>query len=85
MRIHAKELRSREFERLPLFFTDTELQILLRVTEDKDLRDLINFAVNTGLRQSDLINLEWNQINFRNQSFILDNRNSQTKSRKVHT
>ena len=72
-------------ERLPLFFTDTELQTLLRVTEDKDLRDLINFAVNTGLQQSDLINLEWSQINFRNQTLILDNRNSQTKSRKVHT
>ncbi len=72
-------------ERLPLFFTDTELQVLLRITEDKDLRDLINFAVNTGLRQSDLINLEWSQINFRNQTLILDNRNSQTKSRKVHT
>jgi integrase len=49
------------------------------------LRNLINFAVNTGLRQSDLINLEWSQINFKNQTLILDNRNSQTKSRKVHT
>lgn len=72
-------------ERLPLFFTEIELQILLRVTEDKDLRDLINFAVNTGIRQSDLINLEWSQINFKNQTLILDNRKSQTKSRKVHT
>ena len=72
-------------ERLPLFFTEIELQILLRAIEDKDLRDLINFAVNTGLRQRDLINLEWSQINFKNQTLILDNRNSQTKSRKVHT
>ena len=72
-------------ERLPLFFTEIELQILLRVIEEKDLRDLINFAINTGLRQSDLINLEWSQINFKNHSLVLDNRNSQTKSRKVHT
>lgn len=72
-------------ERLPLFFSEAEFQILLRVIENNDLRNLITFAVNTGLRQSDLVNLEWSQINFRNQTLILDNRNSQTKSRKVHT
>lgn len=72
-------------ERLPLFFSESEFQILLRVIEDTDLKDLITFAAHTGLRQSDLVNLEWNQISFQNQTLILDNRNSQTKSRKVHT
>lgn len=72
-------------ERLPMFFNEAEFQTLLRVIEDLDLKDLITFAVNTGLRQSDLINLEWHQINFQNQSLILDNRNSRTKSGKVHS
>lgn len=72
-------------EKLPLFFTEAEFYTLLRVVDDDDLKDLILFAVNTGLRQNDLINLEWTQINFNSKTLILDNRNSQTKSRKVHT
>jgi integrase len=72
-------------ERLPLFFSEAEFQILLRVIEDVDLRELITFAVHTGLRQSDLVNLEWHQISFQNQTLILDNRNSRTKSGKVHS
>ncbi|MCL4551368.1 MAG: site-specific integrase [Bacteroidetes bacterium] len=72
-------------EKLPLFFTQAEFETLLRAIDDIDLKELVTFAVNTGLRQSDLINLEWRQIDFKNQTLILDNRNSQTKSRKVHT
>ncbi len=72
-------------EKLPLFFSEIEFEILLRVIDNEDLKDLVVFAVNTGLRQSDIVNLEWRQINFRNQSLVLDNQNSQTKSRKVHT
>ena len=77
--------KPRIIERLPLFFSEAEFQTLLSVVKDKDLRDIIIFAVNTGLRQSDLINLEWRQINLENRSLILDNRNSRTKSGKVHS
>jgi len=72
-------------ERLPLFFNDVEFETLLRAIDDTDLKELVTFAVNTGLRQSDLINLEWHQINFQSHSLILDNRNSRTKSGKVHS
>jgi len=72
-------------EKLPLYFSEVEFETLLRAIDDNDLKDLVIFAVNTGLRQSDLINLEWKQISFMNRSLILDNRNSLTKSRKVHT
>lgn len=71
-------------QKMPLFFTENEFQTLLSSIKDKDLHNLVEFASLTGLRQSDLINLTWEQVNFRNGSIILDNRSSMTKSRKVH-
>ncbi|MHB8339141.1 MAG: tyrosine-type recombinase/integrase [Ignavibacteriaceae bacterium] len=70
-------------EKLPLFFSEMEFQILLNVTESKDLRDLFTFGVNTGLREMELITLRWTQIDFRNRLLILDNRNHLTKSKKI--
>ncbi|WKZ68103.1 MAG: site-specific integrase [Melioribacteraceae bacterium] len=72
-------------ERLPYFFTEEQFEKLISVVDDSDLRDLFNFALLTGLRQSDLISLQWSQINFRDNTVILDNRNSLTKSWKVHS
>jgi integrase len=72
-------------EKLPLFFTQAEFNTLLESIKDNDLKDLIHFAVLTGIRQNDLITLRWNQINFKNRTLTFDNRLSQTKSRKIHT
>ena len=58
---------------------------LLNVIANKDLTDLIEFAVNTGLRQMEILTLEWNQIDFSNRILILDNRNHLTKSKKIRT
>lgn len=71
-------------EILPIYFTYEEFDTLVRSVENKNLLDIIIFAVSTGLRQSDLINLRWEQINFSNRTFILDNRYTLTKSRRVH-
>jgi len=72
-------------EKLPLFFTEAEFETLIRNIDDDDLKELIIFAVHTGLRQSDLINLRWDQINFKSKTLVLNNRFSETKSRKVHS
>ena len=53
--------------------------------DNEDLKDIVEFAELTGLRQSDLINLQWRQINLSTKILLLDNRNSLTKSRKIHT
>lgn len=71
-------------QKMPLFFTEEEFQTLLYSIKDKDLYDLIEFASLTGLRQSDLITLTWEQVNFKGENIILDNRSTLTKSRKVH-
>ena len=70
-------------ETLPKFFSEDEFHNLLKVVEDDDLKDLIIFAINTGLRQMELITLEWNQIDFTSRTLILNNRSNITKSKKV--
>lgn len=72
-------------EKQPLFFSEAEFQTLLRNIDEPDIKDLVLFAVNTGLRQMELLTLEWNQINFKEGYLILDNRNHLTKSKKVRT
>ncbi len=82
----CREIKSFKIpEKQPLFLNEVEYQLLLRTIDVKYFRDLVIFAVNTGLRQGELIQLEWNQINFKDRLLILDNRNFQTKSKKVRT
>lgn len=72
-------------EKQPLFFSETEFQKLLLVIEDKDIRNLVVFAVNSGLRQMELLTLRWEQVNFQEQYIVLNNRQHLTKSKKVRT
>ncbi|MCH7974894.1 MAG: site-specific integrase [Bacteroidetes bacterium] len=72
-------------ERVPMFYSKAEFKKLIDVIEDQDMKDLVIVAVNTGLRQMELIKLEWSQINFKEQLLTLDNRNSITKTKKVRT
>lgn len=72
-------------EKQPLFFSELQFDLLLKVISEKDIRDLVIFAVQTGLRQMELLTLEWNQINFRDRILVLDNRNYLTKSKKIRT
>ena len=60
-------------EKLPVFFNK------------EDLRDLVIFAVNTGLRQGEIINLEFTQVDFINRVITLDNQNHITKSKRVRS
>ena len=55
--------RPRLPEKQPLYFTNEEFNKLLTATSNDDLKDVILFAVNTGLRQMELLRLKWEQIN----------------------
>lgn len=72
-------------EKQPSFFTSLEYDLLMSKIESKDLRDLIQFAIQTGLRQMELLTLTWNQINIKDMYVILDNTGHVTKSKKVRT
>lgn len=70
-------------ERLPLFFTKEEFDSLLKVIDNQDWKDLVEFAVNTGFRQMEILNLHKRQFNMQDRIVILDNHYHTTKSRKI--
>ena len=72
-------------EKQPLFFSENDFKVLLDEVEDNDLKDLINFAVNTGMRQMEMLSLQWSQVNFKQRIIILDNNSNITKSGKIGT
>ncbi|MEG8989805.1 tyrosine-type recombinase/integrase [Ignavibacteria bacterium 4148-Me] len=72
-------------QKQPLFFTELQFDLLLSVIDSKVIRDIVILAVQTGMRQSEILNLKWNQINFKDRFIILDNQTNITKSKKVRT
>ncbi len=72
-------------EKQPLFFSEPDFQILLTAIDNKDIKDIVIFAVNTGLRLMEILSLEWNQVNFKDRYIILDNVNHITKSKKIRS
>jgi integrase len=69
----------------PKFYTKEEFNNLLNAIDNQDLKDLVLFAVNTGMRQMELITLEWRQINFDENYLTLDNQVHITKSKRIRT
>ena len=73
-------------ERQPIFYSKEDFKKLIDAIDNEDMKDLVLFAVNTGLRQMELITLEWRQINFKDNFLTLDNNNGFiTKSKRVRT
>ena len=72
-------------EKLPVFFNKEDFEKLISTIESEDLKDLVILAVNTGLRQGEIINLEFSQIDFINRVITLDNQTHITKSKKVRS
>ena len=70
-------------EKLPSFFTKKEFHNLINNIDDIDYKDVIEFAVNTGLRQMEILTLTRQQLNIDKKIIILDNHNHTTKSKKV--
>lgn len=72
-------------EKQPLFYSMEDFHKLVDAIEDQDLKDLVIFAANTGMRQMELITLEWRQINFIENYLTLDNQVVVTKSKRIRT
>lgn len=72
-------------EKMPNYFSDEEYNKLITVIENNDILDIVEFAVNTGLRQMELIQLKNNQFIKTKNLLILDNQAHITKSKKIRT
>lgn len=70
-------------EVLPKYYSEIEFNQLLSVVDNIVFRNIIQFAVNTGLRQSEIINLKWSQADILRRRVILDNHNHITKTKKI--
>lgn len=72
-------------EKQPLFFSREEYQKLKTTINDIDFKDLVELAINTGMRQMELLTLTWQQINIDDKMIMLDNRNHITKSKRIRS
>ncbi len=83
---HCKNvIRIKVPQKLPLYYSLNDFNKLTDTIDSEDILDITIFAVNTGLRQMELINLQWQQIIFTDKILILDNQNHITKGKKVRT
>ncbi len=67
-------------KKLPSFLTESELNLILLNTAKQDLKDLFTLAFHTGLRLSELLNLEWEAVDLAER--ILKVANSETFTTK---
>jgi len=72
-------------EKQPVYLDEKEFQSLLNVVDSQIFRDLIIFAVNTGMRQGEIINLTWNDVFIDKECIVLSNQDFVTKSGKIRT
>ena len=77
--------RPRLPEKQPLYFTIEEFNKLLEVIDNEDLKDVILFAINTGLRQMELLRLMWKQVNMSEKLLYVNNQVYMSKTGKVRT
>lgn len=72
-------------EQFPLFLSEVEYKKLLETITDPELKDLVVFAVHTGMRISEILNLTWRQVNMNSCLVMLDNRTHITKNGRVRS
>lgn len=72
-------------EKLPMYYKREEIDKLLANIDSPDFKDLVVVALNTGLRQGELITLKWEDVSFETKSIILTNRDHITKSKRIRS
>ena len=72
-------------EKQPLFYSKEDFQKLIEVIDNPDIIDIVKIALYTGLRQGELIQMDWSQVDFNERLLILNNQNYLTKSKRIRT
>ncbi len=70
-------------EQQPMFFSESEYEQFINSIDIKDFKDMVTVAVNTGLRQMELLTITKEQIDLISNVITLDNRNHITKTKKI--
>jgi integrase len=70
----------------PAYFTKVDLQKLFGVITEDWFREIVVFAVLTGMRKSEILNIRWNNVDMLNQTItIQSDANFKTKTGKRRT
>ncbi len=70
-------------ESKPKFLTSTQAGHFISVISEEWLRDLVFFAINTGLRRAEITHLTWDKVDFENRILIIQSdANFKTKAGK---
>ena len=73
-------------EQTPLYFSKDDFRVLIETISTRWLQELVIFAVNTGMRRGEIVNLKWENVDFIRKLVLV--RNSQqftTKSKRERT
>lgn len=62
-------------ERVPNFFTRTEIHALLQSIEEQWLKEIVMFGTMTGLRQGEILHLRWDDLNFERRTIRIQSSN----------
>ncbi|MEM3561447.1 MAG: tyrosine-type recombinase/integrase [Nitrososphaerota archaeon] len=74
-------IRGVKSERLR-YLSEKEERRLLKAIKNPLLKDIVIFALNTGLRKSEILNLKWDEVDLRLKCIILGS--EKTKSKRKH-
>jgi integrase/recombinase XerD len=69
--------------KLPVFISKEELEIIIKNTEGEYLKNLFTFAFYTGMRAGEIVNMKWSWIDKQNNSIKIKNDNSFTTKSKA--
>lgn len=69
----AKQKQCPVPEKLPSFFTREEIQALLNAISAPWLKEIVLFAVMTGMRQGEILHLRWQDVQFDRRTIIIQN------------
>lgn len=70
----------------PKFFTEFQFKKILDTIDYPPLKEIVIFAANTGVRVSELINLEWTDVDFHNMTARIANKDDfETKTKRERT
>lgn len=72
-------------EKQPLFMSRTEYDTLCNTIDDKDFKEFVIIAANTGMRLMELLTLRWEQINLVDRIIFLNNMEHITKSKRIRS
>lgn len=78
-------LKLKPIEKTPEHLTESDMRKLLSNISDEDFKDIILMGYLTGLRKSEMTNLQWQDVNIESELLTLSNHLFITKSKKPRT